>query len=448
MRPDNKKMTVGVGFATGRKNFIDVLKYNFKNWKENGLINNPNINLNVFIAYDLTYNNIDEKEFLNVPKEIKRGLNSITFIGENEVKEILKYSKNKLNISNKDSKLIFGTHGYGKLRNSILYYALKNNMDYLLFLDDDEYPVVPVKKENGEIEWIKQSNLLTHLKYIKDCSITQGYHCGYISPIPYFEIGKEIKEDVFRDFIKAIKSNDVIDWDKMKSLNLKDKGITYGELDVINNKKVTEITFIKGGKWIAGSNLCLNLKRLKKVYPFYNPQDARGEDSFLGTCLKEEKTLKIPTYSFHDGFLTCMSILDNKFPDKLYKIDSKDEVVKQRFLKACLGWVRHKPLLLYITSRKSYKKEINEVYQKLDNSIVDICSMLKTEDFHKVKEELNIYNKQVRNHYNEFMNVKKVWSKIANNLKKENIKMENEVLEKVIIKENVVAPVFGNVALQ
>ncbi|MCL2859456.1 MAG: hypothetical protein FWF46_02565 [Oscillospiraceae bacterium] len=444
---DNEKMTVGIGFATGRKNFIEVLKYNFKNWEENGLTNNPNISLNVFIAYDLIYNNIDEKEFLNVPKEIKRGLNSITFIGENEVKEILKYSKNKLNIPNKDSKLIFGTHGYGKLRNSILYYALKNNMDYLLFLDDDEYPIVPVKKENGEIEWIKQSNLLTHLKYIKNCSITSGYHCGYISPIPYFEIGKEIKEDVFKDFIEAI-SNDIINWDKMKNLIMQNKGVTYGDLEIINNKKTIEIMFLNGGKWIASSNLCLNLKRLKKAYPFYNPPNARGEDTFLATCLKEEKVLRVPTYSFHDGFLRYTSILENKFPNKLYKIESEDEVVKQRFLKACLGWTRYKPLLLYVTDRKNYSKSIDEVYRKLNNSLPDICSVLKINDFYEMKEELNTYNSQVRNHYNEFMQVKKMWNKIFNNLRKEKIRKENEVLEKTIIKENISASVFGNIALQ
>ena len=55
-------------------------------------------------------------------------------------------------------------------------------------------------------------------------------------------------------------------------------------------------------KFISGANLCFNLKNYKNFPPFYNPPGARGEDTFLSTCLSECSVRKVPCYTFHDGF--------------------------------------------------------------------------------------------------------------------------------------------------
>ena len=74
-------------------------------------------------------------------------------------------------------------------------------MDYLLFWDDDEYPVACIKGENGEITWKKQNNITMHLKYIERADVSIGYHCGYISPIPYID-SEEIDEEILKDYIE------------------------------------------------------------------------------------------------------------------------------------------------------------------------------------------------------------------------------------------------------
>jgi hypothetical protein len=51
----------------------------------------------------------------------------------------------------------------------------------------------------------------THLLYIRQADITHGYHCGYVSPIPYVEFNNDLTENDFATFIEAI-SNDIINW--------------------------------------------------------------------------------------------------------------------------------------------------------------------------------------------------------------------------------------------
>lgn len=78
-----------------------------------------------------------------------------------------------------EAKVIFGKRGYAAKRNAVLYKAIKDNMDYMAFLDDDEYPMAVTNTRNTAI-WggqeifvlllklsaiMKQKNLL--MKYLK-----------------------------------------------------------------------------------------------------------------------------------------------------------------------------------------------------------------------------------------------------------------------------------------
>ena len=46
-----KDIKVGIGFATGRSGFQDVLKAYVYNWKESGLTDIEHVSLNLFVAY-------------------------------------------------------------------------------------------------------------------------------------------------------------------------------------------------------------------------------------------------------------------------------------------------------------------------------------------------------------------------------------------------------------
>ena len=162
-----------------------------------------------------------------------------------------------------------------------MYFAKKENIDYLLFWDDDEYPVACIKdEENNKIIWKEQNNITKHLDYIKNSDVTIGYHCGYISPIPYVEINKDVNEELFKQYIEAI-SNEVVSWECIKQKFEKDNGITYANEDIANGNGAYVQKDEGKGNWVVGSTLCLNLRNIDKIPAFYNPEGARGEDAFF-----------------------------------------------------------------------------------------------------------------------------------------------------------------------
>ena len=66
----NEKIKVGIGFATGRKIFQQVLRTDIESWNESGLVENKLVSLNVFIAYDLTYKNTEVADFTNIHPDL------------------------------------------------------------------------------------------------------------------------------------------------------------------------------------------------------------------------------------------------------------------------------------------------------------------------------------------------------------------------------------------
>jgi len=207
-------------------------------------------------------------------------------------------------------RMIFGK-GYAAKRNAVLYNAIKQNMDYLVFLDDDEYPMAVTNTGKTAI-WGGQEILTSHLEYISQADITHGNHCGYISPIPYMEFNDTLAEGDFRSFIEAI-SNDIINWDTLKNV-MKNGGVTYADTKILTSVDAIEVQEINHSKFISGANLCINLTDPSRIFPFYNPPGARGEDTFLSTCLSQRKVLRVPCYTFHDGFATYNALLEGVLP--------------------------------------------------------------------------------------------------------------------------------------
>ena len=293
-----KNIKLGIGFATGRKSFQIVLKTNIFNWRECGLTEKENVKLNLFIAYDLKYSNTRASDYTNVNEKLTDLIDETCFIGagllEREIEELLVGG-----VLTKAEATLFFKGGYAAKRNAILYFALKNHIDYLIFLDDDEYPMA-VTNSRTTVLWGGQHVLKTHLQHIGNADITNGHHCGYISPIPQIAFNDILTEDDFRLFIEAI-SNDIIRWDKIKSV-MGNGGVTYADKSVLTTDAVEEVNEINGAKFISGSNLCINMTVPSRVHPFYNPPKARGEDTFLSTCLSGNKVLRVPCYTFHDAF--------------------------------------------------------------------------------------------------------------------------------------------------
>ncbi len=403
---DNIKL--GIGFATGRRSFKKVLKTYIYNWVESGMAESGNISLNLFVAYDLSYNKTEVSDYTGLRQDILEYIDSCEFIGKKTINSEIKFLSDKSIISPSEASKIFG-RGYGAKRNAILYFAIKNKMDYLIFLDDDEYPLAVTNTKNTAI-WGGQQVFNVHLKYISQADITHGNHCGYVSPIPYIDFNNDLTQEDFHTFIEAI-SNDIVNWDDIVKI-MNNGGVTYADTKILTSKEAVEALEVNHTKFISGANLCINLKNPMRIFPFYNPPRARGEDTFLSTCLGERKVLRVPCYTFHDGFSTYNNLLDGVLPIKLRFVRAENDKIIDRFYKACIGWIRYKPLLVYITHRDIYQETIKNMTEKLETTIPKVCTYFKYPDFIKILYELKKYSKNVQRHFNDFESTKKIWKKI------------------------------------
>jgi len=399
--------------VTGRKNFKNVIKTYINNWNESGLVDNKKIALHLFVAYDLKYTGTTMSDYKITDEEILDTVDSAHYLGNSAIINEAQLLVEKKVVTVEEAKLIFG-EGYAMKRNAVLYFALKNKMDYLIFFDDDEYPIANIRISNS-IAWKGQEVLSTHIKNIMHADMTNGHHCGYISPIPQLDFNSKLSEDDFRTFIESI-SNDIINWDSIKA-KMNDGGVTYADLDIINSKKVEVVNEKSGMKFISGANLGFNLKNLDKLFPFYNPPGARGEDTFLSTCICDCTIRKVPCYTFHDGFLTYEHLLLGVLPNKLNAMKADSGANTKRFLSASVGWIRYKPLLLYITQREGYEAEIIKIRKNLENVVPKICNYFEDDGFNNILDELEYFHVHVEEHYKDFENTKSAWLKIITFLK-------------------------------
>lgn len=400
---------LGIGFVTGRPNVCKLINNYYKNMIEQLERTGKKVNLTIFLLYDLNYQYTIRTDFYSIIPEVYKNI-KIKYITPENIEEEKKKLISRNNFTKEEVDLFLG-NGHAKGRNTVMYYALKWKMDYLLFWDDDEYPVAVVK-ENDNLQWIPQDNILKHLEHIDDADITIGYHCGYISPIPYVELGEEISEDDFKNYIEAI-SNELVSWESIKQKMIDNNGVTYSEKSIAEGKGLYELQ----QKWVAGSTLCLNLNHLDKIPAFYNPPLARGEDTFFSTLLKDAKILKIPVYHFHDGFLKYTSIIKGRYPKKLRRIKIEEENIESRFLKASKGWIKYKPLLMYIQDNENYKRNMKVAIEKLEKSVPKINELFESTNFTDLVKDLKEYDRNVEKHYKEYIKTNEIWKKMKEILK-------------------------------
>ena len=401
-------MKVGIGFATGRKSFQKVLKTYVYSWWESELPGKEDIELDLLVAYDLKYTNTKIIDYTGISRDVRDIIDNTYFYSSEAIQQETEYLIGEKIITGKEAKLLFGG-GYAGKRNAILYGAVKNKLDYLVFLDDDEYPMA-VTKTRATTVWGGQRVLLEHLTHIKDADITNGHHCGYISPIPYISFDERLTESDFRLFIEAI-SNDIVSWDKIHAL-MKNGGVTYADTGILTTDEAPEVEEVNHTKFISGANLCINLTQPQRVSPFYNPPGARGEDTFLSTCLSERKVLRVPCYTFHDGFSMYSHLMDGVLPIQLRYIKADSEAIVTRFYKACIGWIRYKPLLLYITRRDEYDEQIQLMRENLKATLPQICAYFGRDDFMDISGELERFHTNVKKHYRQFVETQQAWEKI------------------------------------
>ena len=405
-----KTIQMGIGFATGRMSFRKVLNAYIKNWQEakKKLPANYKISLNLFVAYDTDYLKTQSTDYTNLSQDIVDQFDQIVFLGAKNALKSIERLEESSHLSKKELRSVFSA-GYAGKRNAILFAALENHMDYLLFLDDDEYPLA-VTKSKDVCLWSGQHIILSHLLEIPNADYTNGLHCGYISPIPQIPFSEEFTEGDFKAFIEAI-SNDIINWDNMRQL-MRSGGVTYASTEVLMKNQPVEVQEKSCCKFISGANLCINLTKPERTFPFFNPPGARGEDTFLSTMLRDRTVLEIPCYAFHDGFSSYKNLLNGVLPIELAPITADSPMIVNRFLSACIGWVRYKPLLVYLTNPGGYAEEIASMRKTLNEVSPKLAQYFKNDGFLNVIRELEEYHANVQKHAALFQLAKDTWQKL------------------------------------
>lgn len=413
-----KEVNFGIGFITGRPNVCKIINSYAKYLVEQVQDLETKVNFTIYILFDLGYQFTTRTDFYGILPEIYKYVN-IKYITPEEIDEEKKILISKYGLSVADADLFIGK-GYAKARNAILYNALKMKMDYLLFWDDDEYPLADMRN-NNEITWVKQETIKKHLESISKTDITVGDRCGVMSPIPYIEYNEILMEEDYKNFIDGI-SNEVISWENVNKTRVKDGFLKYADEDIalakVKPKKIS-----KPGETpiMYGSNLCLNLNHIEKIPAFYNPPGARGEDSFFAcaTVSKNTEVVSVPAYHFHDGFLKFTGLMKEKYPKRPLKIVLEDNGIEQRFYKATLGWIKYKPLYFYINDKENYKKIIEDSIENLEKSVDKLSEQFETCDFRSLISELKDYDKNVKKHYKEYIRTTEIWDDLKIKIKNE-----------------------------
>lgn len=405
-----KRVDLAIGLTTGRRSFKKVLSAYLNTWDESRkwMQKDIDVHLSLFVSYDLNYQNTQSTDYTNLKQDVVDVFDSILFIGAKNASRYLEKLQKGNTFSKDEIKSIFGS-GYAGKRNAILFSAIEYRMDYLLFIDDDEYPVAVTHNKNTCL-WSGQQLFLTHLQEIDQADYTNGYHCGYISPIPQISYNNKLREKDFRKFIDAI-SNDIINWDSIRSL-IDTGGVTYASTEILTNQKVQEVPWENGCRFVSGANLCINLKDPQRTLPFYNPPGARGEDTFLSTMLRDYTVKKVPCYAFHDGFSFYQHLLDGSLPIHLANISIDSSSVITRFFKACIGWVRYKPLFIYITCPNEFSQKIKSINEALDQTVPLLADYFQDTRFLLIPKEFEKYASNVEKHYKGYILALETWPKI------------------------------------
>ena len=109
-------------------------------------------------------------------------------------------------------------------------------------------------------------------------------------------------------------------------------------------------------------------------------------------------------------------MLDGVLQNDLENIKGISDKIVNRFYRACIGWIRYKPLLLYITQREQYDEKMLDIYNKLKLSLPKICAYFDKPEFMNVLKEFEKYNKNVKKHYEQYIETKQIWGKIVQHI--------------------------------
>jgi len=216
---------------------------------------------------------------------------------------------------------------YGAYRNAVLFKALLEGIDYLLFFDTDVEPRILTRLEGMDARWEGADFVGTHLRSLdkERVSATTSEYSGYyiIPPISFPGLG-----DLLNGLGKGMALEYMEDCMDHRCLNL---GPVSPGIPKPTDKPL-------------GGNLGLDLSKAWRLAPFYSTVysfsgltiKGRGEDTLLGQAISASggKIMDVDLRIFHHTY--------NHFP---VAPDIRKKSIRDRFYWACLGWIGRNPFL-------------------------------------------------------------------------------------------------------
>lgn len=123
-------------------------------------------------------------------------------------------------------------------------------------------------------------------------------------------------------------------------------------------------------------NSFIDLRSKDSILPFFSLPVSRGEDGYLSKCRSDSET------------------------------------IAQKFFKKCINWIRYKPILSYIANPASYESRIKDIKAKLQLILPKVSRYFKDWYFMMILHELNVYDKNVKNHYRMFKHTTLSWNRL------------------------------------
>ena len=81
-----------------------------------------------------------------------------------------------------------------------------------------------------------------------------------------------------------------------------------------------------------------------------------------------------------------------------------------------MGWIRYKPLLLYITHPDTYESKIEETRSRLMEALPKVSMYFDEPEFMNLLHEFEKYNRNVHKHNKEFVDMKNTWAKLMTHM--------------------------------
>jgi len=347
------KNRILIALTTGRPIFEDTLDmlagnlYGFGHFDQN--------HIGVLINYDPLLLNIQPEKFLYDGKHASR-FREILYLGPKDVKFYQTQMK-ALGLAENEIEMLCQVSGFGNKKNLILLCALLKDYDFVLFWDDDEYPVVCLQGAS-EILWSRTDVLGAHLsELLTGADVTCGFWTGHVFPtVP--GIYKILSAHTAARLGEALSLG--TETHSKQSFTLPERSFKVGD----GIPKAEEMRIVRGGKWVSGGNLAVRAQSVLSgaVPPYYTPSESRGDDTIFSFHLSDAKVMAVPGGAFHDMYLDYPSITKGKYPLNPGFIPSHTEKYEARFASALKAWLAYAPLFIRLSEGTTrYRETLKEM---------------------------------------------------------------------------------------